>query len=481
MFNRKKNKIIFIFICLCFFQNRQIRAQSASICQGDSAVLHMNCSYFGTLQWQQSSDMVTWSIINGASLDSIKVIPSSTTYYRAIFSSGTCNLVYSDTAVITISSPTTANAGSDINNSCGADTATLAGNVPLVGIGSWSVVSGTATITTPSSPTSGVTGLTVPGTATLHWTISNAPCTASFDDVNIVTNAIPLAPPIATNTVSATQIVWNWNVVNGATGYKYNTVNDYNTATDNGVNISFTQTGLTCNTTYTLYVWAYDIYSCHSSSTTLTQSTSPCIWSSCGTFTWTAPTGITSITVEAWGGGGGPGASGGRPPGWCNVCGGCCCGGVGGSGGGGGYGRNTYTVVPGNTYTIIVGCGGAAGPGGACYTGSDGSPGGSSYFDGVLWAHGGGQGSGGNAADDNTACPGNYGAGGAGGTGASGGVDVTGNSGVIGTGGSSNIYNGLTAGAGGNGSGGPVCDGCDYCQGGYAGTNGQDGCVRISY
>ncbi|NTW32173.1 MAG: hypothetical protein HGB12_06050 [Bacteroidetes bacterium] len=81
--------------------------------------------------------------------------------------------------------PTTASAGSDQNLACGSTTTTLAGNTPVVGTGNWTVVSGTATITTPGSPISGVTGLAVPGTATLRWTISNSPCTASTDDVII--------------------------------------------------------------------------------------------------------------------------------------------------------------------------------------------------------------------------------------------------------------------------------------------------------
>ena len=85
------------------------------------------------------------------------------------------------------SAPTTANAGIDINPACGLTTATLAGNTATVGTGVWSLVSGTATIITPSSPTSGITGLVVPGIATLRWTIANAPCTASFDDVVITT------------------------------------------------------------------------------------------------------------------------------------------------------------------------------------------------------------------------------------------------------------------------------------------------------
>ncbi|MDB5281870.1 MAG: hypothetical protein JWO06_945, partial [Bacteroidota bacterium] len=58
--------------------------------------------------------------------------------------------------------------------------------------------------------------------------------------------------------------------------YKYSLTNNYGTATDNGTNTSFTQTGLTCNTSYTLFVWAYNASGCNSSATTLTQLTSSC-------------------------------------------------------------------------------------------------------------------------------------------------------------------------------------------------------------
>ena len=90
--------------------------------------------------------------------------------------------------------PTTANAGVDQTPACGTTIATLAGNTPAVGTGAWSVVSGTATITTPTSPTSGVTGLAASGTATLRWTISNNPCTPSTDDVVITTAACSVFP-----------------------------------------------------------------------------------------------------------------------------------------------------------------------------------------------------------------------------------------------------------------------------------------------
>lgn len=77
-----------------------------------------------------------------------------------------------------------------------------------------------------------------------------------------------------------------------------------------------------------------------------------------GTYTWTVPAGVYSITVGAVGaGGGGVQKTGG---------------GTGGNGGNVVY-YNSYTVTPGETYTVVVGAGGA--PGGVF-----GTTGGSTYI-----------------------------------------------------------------------------------------------------
>ena len=74
---------------------------------------------------------------------------------------------------------------------CGLTLTTLAGNTPAIGTGTWSIIGGIGgTVTAPSSPTSTFTGTA--GTAyVLRWTISNSPCTASTDDVNIIFNQAP--------------------------------------------------------------------------------------------------------------------------------------------------------------------------------------------------------------------------------------------------------------------------------------------------
>ncbi len=68
----------------------------------------------------------------------------------------------------------------------------------------------------------------------------------------------PVTPVAGGHIPSSTQIVWNWNQVGNATGYKWNTSNDYNTALDLGTSTTMTETGLTCNTTYIRYVWTYN-------------------------------------------------------------------------------------------------------------------------------------------------------------------------------------------------------------------------------
>ena len=69
--------------------------------------------------------------------------------------------------------------------------------------------------------------------------------------------------------------------------------------------------------------------------------------------TCTVPAGVTSMTIEAWGGGGGGGGGAFGPSG--------------GGGGGGSYCQGTYTVAAGNALQIRVGAAGAAGPQSSIY------------------------------------------------------------------------------------------------------------------
>jgi hypothetical protein len=83
----------------------------------------------------------------------------------------------------------------------------------------------------------------------------------------------PNPPTSGAHVPSPTEIIWNWNTVAGATGYKWNTTDNYAGGTDMGTATTKTETGLTAGTAYTRYVWAYNACG-NSTATTLTSQTS---------------------------------------------------------------------------------------------------------------------------------------------------------------------------------------------------------------
>ncbi|WP_264521971.1 MBG domain-containing protein [Flavobacterium sp. N1994] len=168
------------------------------------------------------------------------------------------------------------------------------------------------------------------------------------------------------------------------------------------------------------------------------------------TGSWTAPVGVTSVTVEAWGAGG----AGGGASSFISA--------AGGGGAGGAYVKNTaITVVPNTTYTVTVGAGGTGSTG-------TGGTGGDSWFGSTttVLAKGGNGGlssSGSGAAGASAISTGNVGAtapfsyyGGAGG-----------NGGTSGGGG------GSSAGTGSNGNTATGTAGGGAVTGGGAGANGS--------
>jgi hypothetical protein len=106
-------------------------------------------------------------------------------------------------------------------------------------------------------------------------------------------------------------------------------------------------------------------------------------YSTPGTHTYIVPPCVTSITVQVWAGGGGGGGTASH----MTSCFSCfyveACS-AGGGGGGGGFVSRTYNVTPGESYTVIVGAGGTAGPAtnSTTATARDGGNGGNSSFSG---------------------------------------------------------------------------------------------------
>ncbi|WP_333820039.1 gliding motility-associated C-terminal domain-containing protein [Ohtaekwangia sp.] len=180
-----------------------------------------------------------WTIVSGtggtfgnvASPTSTFSGTGGTTYVlRWTISNGSCTASTDDVSItFDINTPTTANAGPD-QALCGATTTTLAGNTPVVGTGTWTVITGTGGIFTDNtSPTTAFAG-TAGTTYVLRWTISNgAACTPSTDDVTIAFEVAPTTADAGTDQAlcaTTTTLAGNtptsgtglWTVVSGTGG-----------------------------------------------------------------------------------------------------------------------------------------------------------------------------------------------------------------------------------------------------------------------
>ncbi len=108
-----------------------------------------------------------------------------------------------DTAFITTNNtpgPIASNAGSDLCFASGVTSFSLSGNNPSPGTGLWTQISGaSATIASPTSNSSGVSGLT-DGKYTFEWAISRNGCTVTRDTV-----LVTISSPVTTSNAGANQ------------------------------------------------------------------------------------------------------------------------------------------------------------------------------------------------------------------------------------------------------------------------------------
>lgn len=148
--------------------------------------------------------------------------------------------------IFTFTCPTnTTNAGPDQNLTACSTTTTLNATPATYGTGTWSIISGTASITSPNSPTSGITGI-IPGTpVTLRWTITNGHCGSTSDDV-IITSPMAIGCQTYCNSSGSTYPA-------GITGVTFNTINNTGTSVDNSyTDYTSTNTTVIKGSTYNL-------------------------------------------------------------------------------------------------------------------------------------------------------------------------------------------------------------------------------------
>jgi hypothetical protein len=151
-----------------------------------------NIATVGTGSWIRESgpNTPTAGATNGNAIDTLltNIIPGLYVY-RYEVNTSTCSPSIDRMQIV---KEVTANAGAD-QRFCNATTINLSGNAPIINTATWTQVSGpnTATVTTPNSPLSGVTGL-IPGTYIFRWSITSpGACAANVDDVQII-----IDPPV---------------------------------------------------------------------------------------------------------------------------------------------------------------------------------------------------------------------------------------------------------------------------------------------
>ena len=217
-----------------------------------------------------------------------------------------CGTVYDEISIVTSVSSDAANAGTDQILNCNVTSTDLIGNVPAVGLGTWSQVSGPSAIilTSPHSPTLSIAGLLPNGLYVFRWLISGGPiCTPSQDDVQVYTAGT--SPVLANAGSDQSNICYNTPVYMNATPPSFIFERGTWSVTPSaGVVFSDTHsakaivTGLTANTIYT-FTWTVA-----NGCGTVTDNTTISVINSQGPIVSAAGTnqclnsGVTSITLS---------------------------------------------------------------------------------------------------------------------------------------------------------------------------------------
>jgi len=179
-------------------------SSSAGITQtvcGSTATLAATSPTLGTGIWSVLTG--TGSVTSPVSFSSaVTALNTGTNQFLWTVSNGSCPTATSIATVIRDISPTS-NAG--ISQTVCSASATLSAINPTIGTGVWSVVTGTSSVTTSGSFSSGVTSLNT-GTNQFVWTVTNGVCSAATSTVTIIRNDQPTANAGANQAVCSSSL-----------------------------------------------------------------------------------------------------------------------------------------------------------------------------------------------------------------------------------------------------------------------------------
>lgn len=201
-----------------------------SLCNTSTTTLSGNTPVVSTGLWTLVSGTATITTSTDKNTTVTGIPVGTTAVFEWELTNDICQS--SDQMSVTNYSPVTvADAGTDVSL-CNTTSTTLNANTPTTGTGLWSIVSGTASISTPTNPTTVVSGIGASNTVQFQWVIQNGACSST--DVVEVVNYAPATTAVAGATIelcNTTTATLNANAAVIGTG-QWSVVSGIGTVTD---------------------------------------------------------------------------------------------------------------------------------------------------------------------------------------------------------------------------------------------------------
>lgn len=179
----------------CTSTNDQVTiTQSGTLTSADAGSNDQLCADNTTLDANAvntgNSETGTWSVESGSGTFADASNPTTTVsglgvgdnVFKWTISNGTCTASFSEVTITRDASPSTADAG--VSETVCETSISLNASSPTIGVGEWSLSSGTGDITDVNDALSAVSNLSV-GDNVFTWTVSNGSCPSNNADVTI--------------------------------------------------------------------------------------------------------------------------------------------------------------------------------------------------------------------------------------------------------------------------------------------------------